>query len=405
MDEVQKRIMVLGGGMNQVPLIDMAKKSGYYTLVCDMRNDVKGVRIADEHLTIDYMDKEAVLIAAQDKQIDGIISNSEPAMLSVAYVSQELCLPGNSVNSIKTLLSKELFRDLQKKIGVFSPAHITVSTFDELLGKISGLKYPLVMKPTESSGTRGITKISGYAESILKQVYDTCKKYSRNGFVTVEEYVEIKNSHVIGAEVFVIGSDVIWDGFYHQNRSAKIPLVPSAEIFPAALSEDEIEMAKDAIYKILNAAEIKLGEYNIELYFTFEHQVFIIEMNPRQGGNNLPLLVREYCGIDLTRLLVTTAVGELNYYEELKNVKRITNYITQQVIFAWKDGIYDGIEIHPYIAPYVLWVKEEYMTGDQIEKSRNAGDAVAFVNLKFDTHEVQQRYADDLNRFIYARIK
>lgn len=397
--------MILGGGMNQVPLIDMAKDLGYYTFVCDMRNSVKGVGIADEYLAIDYMDKKAVLIAAQDKQIDGIISNSEPAMLSVAYVSQELCLPGNSVNSIKTLLSKELFRSLQKKIGVYSPTHITVSTFDELLEKVLGLKYPLIMKPTESSGTRGITKISGYAESVLKQVYDTCKKYSRNGFVTVEEYVEIKNSYVIGAEIFVIGSDVIWDGFYHQNRSAKIPLVPSAEIFPAALSKDEIEMAKDVIHKILNAAEIKFGEYNIELYFTIDHQVFIIEMNPRQGGNNLPLLVKEYCGIDLTRLFVTMAVGELGYYEEIKNVKRSINYVTQQVVFAWRDGVYDSIGIHPYVAPYVLWVKEEYMTGAQIQKSRNAGDAVAFVGLRFDTREVQQRYADDLDRLIYARIR
>ena len=77
----------------------------------------------------------------------------------------------------------------------------------------------------------------------------------------------------------------------------------------------------------------------------------------------------------------------------------------RSVVFAWRDGVYDSIGIHPYVAPYVLWVKEEYMTGAQIQKSRNAGDAVAFVGLRFDTREVQQRYADDLDRLIYARIR
>lgn len=400
-----KKLLILGGGKAQIPLITMAKQLHYYTIVCDMRTDIDGVKFADKHIKLDYTDSEKVLSVAMENKVHGVISNSEPAMKSVAYATQSLNLPGNRVDSIENLLSKKKFRELQRRIGVFAPLHFSVSTFQGLLESVEKMKFPIIIKPVEASGTRGTTKLNEYDESILKQAFTRCQAYSRDRLVAVEEFVEMKNKNVLGAEIFVIGEEVIWDGFYHQNRPDELPLVPSAEILPPCISNEELELAKSVIGKIIQEAGIRHGELNVEFYFTQDDEVFVIEINPRQGGNNLPQLVKDYCGLDLTKLLLTTAVNDQSYYNELSHHTHNKNYIAQHVVFTCQNGTYDGIEIHSSIAPYVYRIEEEHLRGDVIEKSENAGGVVAYVCLKFKTREEQLSVVDTMERYVNIKYR
>ena len=153
----EKKILILGVGEAQLHLINEARNLGYYIVVCDMRSESEGAKIADKFYCVNYVNREAVLEIASNEQIDGVISNSEPAMLTVAYVAEELGLVGNSVKSVETLLSKTKFRELQKKAGVYAPVHYMVSSEMELLEKVQNMRYPLIIQPIESSGTRGTT--------------------------------------------------------------------------------------------------------------------------------------------------------------------------------------------------------------------------------------------------------
>lgn len=405
MAEIQKKIMILGAGSNQIPLIEAAKKMGYYIIVCDMRSEINAYQMVDEHIEANYMERERVFRIAKEKRIDGIISNSEPAMLNVAYVSQMLELPGNSVESVETLLSKDKFRTLQKKAGVYSPEHFMVSSFEELLEKAARMKYPLIVKPAECSGTRGTTKMLEYDEKNLRLSYEICRKFSRNQLVTVEEYVEMDLLRVNDADVFVIGNEIMWDGLLWEDRSADEPMLPMTEIFPMVLADKDLELMKDTVNKVIRASGITLGELNVETYFTTEHEVFVIEINPRQAGNYIPQLIKEHTGLDLTRLLVSTAVNDMSYYEELKGFERENNFITCQVVFAKEDGIYRGLCISSEIKQYVQWIKEEATIGDSVVRGINAANALAFVTLKFDTYENQHRFTDEIQRYVFAIVE
>ena len=162
---MKKRLLVLGGGDAQARLIRTGKSLGYYVIVCDMRTGLLEAKEADKFYQQDYMDKEAVYRIAKQEKIDGIISNSEPAMETVSYIVDKMNFPGNSEESIHWFLSKEKFRELQRSCGVYAPKNVVCATASELTQKIKRLKKPILIKPVESSGTRG-----GRTEDYSKEV-------------------------------------------------------------------------------------------------------------------------------------------------------------------------------------------------------------------------------------------
>ena len=95
MERKQKKILILGVGEAQRNLIQASLNQGYYVIVCDLREDREGAKLANKYYKVDYMDRKAVLEIAQRENIDGVISNSEPAMLNVAYIAEQLGLPGD----------------------------------------------------------------------------------------------------------------------------------------------------------------------------------------------------------------------------------------------------------------------------------------------------------------------
>lgn len=400
----QKRIMILGVGEAQLNLIAESKKLGYYIVVCDMRAESEGAKLADSFYAVNYMDRDAILDAAKKEHIDGVISNSEAAMLNVAWLSEQLGLPGNPEESIDILLSKTKFRDLQESVGVYAPKHEIVDSSVRLFEAIKKIGYPLVIKPVLCSGTRGTTVINTPDDSAAEEAFRVCADFSRNGLVSVEEYVRMDSLVAYDAEIFVYGNKILWDGFYGSYRTADAPMLPMMESLPPHLTESQVDAIKCSIAKLIHAAGIRLGEYNAETYFTTNGEVFVIEINPRQGGNHIPDLVHEHSGISFTQLLCSTAVGETKYIEETIMKPRENHYVTMYVVFSMVDGIYRGLEISDEIQPYIQWHENSASIGQLVHRKMNAGDAVAFVNLQFDSYETQHRFTDDIEKYIRAVV-
>lgn len=400
-----KKILILGGTINQVPLIEHAKNEGYKVILCDWTSDNPGVILSDKHYMISTLDKEAVLDVAIKENVDGIISNSEPAMPIVSFVSEKLGLIGNSVSSCEALISKDKFRVLQEKIGVYAPKHFVVNNLNSFIKKASELIYPIIVKPVESSGSRGICKVEQYDEKELIDIFFDCRKFSRNGEVSIEQYVEMPDLKLLDGDIFVFNDDILWDGLFFSIRSKYAPMVPMTQSFPLVLEPYRMEIIKNTISKILKSAGIIYGEFNIEMYFTKENQLFVIEINPRQGGNSIPFLVEQHCGIDMYKLLVTTCVGDFEYYNFLKNFKRKCNYVSRHPVFSYSDGIYNGIFLSDDVKKYVVKLEETKKYGDIVNKCTNATDVVGFVNLSFENYDIQKEICENLEDKIFVLLK
>ena len=397
--------MILGSGNAQINLIKAAQELEYETVVCDSRPDQRGSKLADKYYSVDYMDRAAILDIAQSEGIDGVVSNAEPAMLNVAYLCEQLNLPGNSVESIETLISKTKFRELQKKEGVFAPKFAVAASEEELLAVIKDMEYPIIIKPCESSGTRGTTKLIEYDEPIARSSFKICQEFSRNNLVTVEEYVEAKSLAFRECDLFVIGQDILWDGWFWAYRSKHCPMLPMASAFPLTLSQKDICIMQEIVKKLLHTAGIQLGEYNVEIYDTKDNEIFVIEINPRQGGNYIPQLIEEHTGVSFTKLLVSTAVGDMRYFQFLKTFQRKNCYITRQSVFSQTNGTFKSLYIDPSISKYVKWIDMCVSENDPVFAVRNAADAVAYVDLEFDNLDVQSKFTSEIEHYIYPILK
>ena len=397
--------MILGAGNAQLPLIIESKRMGYFVIVCDQRDEMEGAKIADKFYKIDYTSEKDMIEIATLEKIDGITSNSEPAMVIVAKISEKLKLIGNSSNSIEIISSKEKFRKLENKIKVFSPASHACSRVEDALTVAKDMRYPIIIKPAESCGTQGTTKLTSFNNEAIRESFKKCSIFSRDKKVVLEEYVQMQSLLVVEFDVFIFNDDIIWDGCISTNRSPNAPMVPMTYIYPDVLSNIQKNIVKETIRTIFNADEIKFGEYNVEGFFTETGEFFVIEINPRQGGNYIPQMIQEHSGVNFDKLLVSLAVNDLAYYNTLNEYKRTNNFVVFHVVFSNKSGNLKEVFINPEIKRYIYWQENEILAGSHVNKCVNGFDAVAKFKLRFDTRENQLKYALNIEKYIYPIVE
>ncbi len=391
-----KTIMIIGAGKSQMPLIEAAKKEGYHTVVCDSNPEAPGVREADTFCKVSTKDRDGLLRTARREKIDGIAANSEYAMCDAAFISSELGLAGNPESAIAVFSSKSKFRELQRSAGLFAP-RVWQGIGDEDIPDC-----PLVVKPDMNSGTRGTTVVRGRDESEkLKAAIEACSRLSRNGKAVVEEYVPISPRHVIEGEIFLHNGEILWDGLFKSIRSEMAAMIPMTYVFPFV--EERENVLRDALQKTFSAAGVRHGEYNMEACMVND-EPFVIEINPRQGGNDLPRYVREHCGIDYCKLLVTTSVGDDRYWDSLKGFERQNNRITHHMLYPRKSGRFQGVSIADEIKNSVCRAELDVNVGDEIRKTEDGSSSIGYVDLAFSDSDNQNTVSDRLEDLIRIEV-
>ncbi|MBO4719329.1 MAG: ATP-grasp domain-containing protein [Prevotella sp.] len=401
-----KKLLVLGGSPNQLRLVEAAKNAGIYTVVCNHKEECAARMACHQFYQQDYRNEEKVLAIAQKEHVDGVISNSEAAMPIVAYVAERLNLPGNSVDGIEQLTSKTRFRELQRKCGIYAPNNFECDSWEEFRQGIGALAFPVIVKPCESSGTRGTTRIDRREDiESLQKAFEECRHFSVNGKVSVEEYVTMNSLKVIDGDVFVSGKELLWNGFFTCYRSHYAPMLPMMESFPIHISNEDFLIVKDHIRRLFEKAGIIHGQYNVEMYFTDKGELFVIEINARQGGNNIPHLIELHSGIDFDKLLVTTAVGNMSYFDVVKNKESMQRYITQYVVFSREFGILERLDIDEGISRYLIERTDVRHVGEEVVIGMNAGDSIARLVFDFGDADTQQYYLEIVEQLITPVIR
>ncbi|MBR6208182.1 MAG: hypothetical protein IKQ69_04220 [Oscillospiraceae bacterium] len=399
-----KKLLILGGAEAQVPVIQAAKKEGYYVVLCDWTTTNPGIKYADKHYQVNTLDTDAVIRVAVEENIDGVISNSEPAMLNVSRIAKELHLRGNSIACMETLLSKDRFRSLQEAAGVYAPKHYLAENETDFLNAAEKMPCPFVVKPAASSASRGTTVVSSYDPEGLKALYRINTDYSWNDQCMIEEFVDMPSLTMIEGDLFVLNKEILWDGLFFTTRSRITPMLPMTYSLPLRTDPIQLSEIQSTLVKILDAAGFTFGELNVEMYFTQDNRLFVIELNPRQGGAGIPAFIFRHCGIDMHKLLVTTAVNDDRYFNSLKQFNRECHYISRHSVFSHSAGVYKGIHCSPIIQKYVKKIEERIPCGEEVQACSNGTDVLAFVDLEFESYELQHRYCDDIEKYIMPII-
>lgn len=404
---MNKKVMIMSSSLDGrlITAAASARELGMKTVLCVREEDDTTIVEADSCYAVDSRDTKRLLEIAEEEKIDGILGMWDKTVLPAAMISKKLGLPGNDPESMLQFLDKIRFRKLQRSVGAFHPNFFEAASADRLEEKCKSLHFPIIIKPSVCSSSFGQTRLDD--EKDILPAYEKAAAYSGNGLVCVEEYIGQDELRVFEADIVLVGDDILWDGLCWCYRFPEAPLRPVLATHPASLDKDREQEFKSTVKKILSASGAKLGEYNIEGFFTKEGRFFIIEINPRPAGYYNQQDMQLSSGIDYPRLLVTTAVGDMSYYEQLKNFQRKRRYILAYAVFSFSAGIFDHLYVAPSVRDCLITFREfpGGEPGSYIEDIHADNRPVGIAVLGFSSEEELEEARQNIRQLVHVVLR
>jgi len=398
---MKKRIMLLGGNYTQMTCTLAAKAEGYHVISVDYLPDNPAHRFADEYHNVSTVDKEAVLDLARSLKIDGIVSYaSDVSAPTAAYVAEALGLPTNPYDSVWIMTHKDLFRKFMRENGFAMPEGKSFTDRDEAFRFFQTLKKPVMVKPVDSSGSKGVNKV--FDDHGFDAAWDEACSYSRSGQIIVERFIQRVGYQIDGDGFVRDGKFVFW-GICNQHHDDPLaPHTPIGHSYPPTQDMKYQEKAKSEIERMFALLGMHMGAYNIEYIVGEDGEVYILEVGPRNGGNYITDAVRAATGMDLAKYTVRQAVGDdLDGLYQAEPARCASSYL----IHSQKDGILKSIRIAPEIEKRIVLKHMFVNIGDEVKKFRNASCDIGALVLAFeDDVEEMCRIVDNMNDYIHVEV-
>ena len=305
-----KKILMLGGAMQQIPAIKCAKELGFYVITCDYLPNNPGHKFADEYYNISTTEKERVLELAIKLGIDGVLAYaSDPAAPTAAYVAEKMGLPGNPYDAVNVMTQKDLFRKFLKEHGFNTPQARGYCSYETAYKEIENFTFPIMVKPVDSSGSKGVVKIDSKEE--LKNAIDEALFYSRSKRFIIEEFIR-KKGYQISGDGFSIDGKLVFTSYGNELYSTKgtREYVALGEFWPSLLSTKLKKKVDNELQRLIFALGMKTSAYNIEVIIDENDDIYILELSPRNGGSYIPQLIHYATGVDLVRYTILASVGD-----------------------------------------------------------------------------------------------
>lgn len=325
MCQEKKKLAIIGASYLQKPLVEKCKELGVYSICFAWEDGAVCKDLCDKFYPISTVDKEAILKVCQDEQIDGITTiASDVATLTVNYVAEKMGLIGNPDKYSQTATNKYLMRQCFMENGIPSPKFCL--TDGEVPMAISTFRFPVIVKPTDRSGSRGVEKVEKQ-EDLQEAITRACKESFQQKAV-IEEFVE-------GREISV--ESISFEGKHcvlqiTDKVTTEAPFFVELEHHqPSSLPKDIKSRVKAIVLNALTALHIQYGASHAELKITKGGDIRVIEIGARMGGDFIGSdLVKLSTGYDFLKGVIDVAFGE---FEEPK----ITEHKYSGVYFLCKE--------------------------------------------------------------------
>lgn len=446
----KKRLLLLGGGHAEIPLIQAAQELGYFVITTGNAREGLGHPYADKNVFADFSDKEAMLDLARSEGVSAVCSGcNDFALLSTVYVCEKLGLSGH--DSFETSLQihhKDKYRALAERLRIPTPRARVVRSLDEfksVIGLGSGssccelagfaqknfcpLQFPLIVKPVDLTGGKGIHRVNNAAEAIA--AYEDAVSRTREDHLVVEEFV-IGSNH--GFSAFLVGGKVVF--YFADNEQYYLnKYMVSGANTPSTTSRRGLDLLVEYSERI--AADLKLvdGILHIQYIEKSDGTPYIIEICRRPPGDlyikfvkyatgvNYPkVIIAAECGMDVSWILrdaqddVTDASnvipGDLNIFSRgfcLSGMSRELSSIAQtrpflrHCVMTDRTGVVTGVEFAPEVRKNIvekfLWYKDGEVVSDPMHYK------AGIVFMQFDSVEEMIEKTGKMTEYIKIRFK
>lgn len=304
-----KKLMILGAGTYQVDLIKKSRELGYETIAVSPGN-YPGMKYAHKVIDVNILDHEAVYEAAKAEHVDGIISDqTDMAVYSIAYACEKLGLPGNGTGVVPYFIDKHLMRRKCEELGLATIKSEQVSNLDEALEALERIGLPAIIKPVDSGGSKGVTRINSKEE--LLSSFDEAAGYSGNGMIIVEKFITGKEFEVDSIAL----NGQVKTLMYADLNEFKIPNVFASmtRLYPSVADSETVDKLLAYDKAVLEGFGIVQGLTHSEYILDDETgEIYLIETALRGGGTFISSHIAELqTKINTSEFLVNMALGNL----------------------------------------------------------------------------------------------
>lgn len=374
-----KKLVIIGANEFQNPLILKAKEMGYETHVFAWKDGAVGEKTADYFYPISIVDVDEILEVCKKIKPDGVATiGSDLANITVAKLAKALKLPGNSLSCIEKSTNKAAMRRAFSEAGVSVPFFKKVSGPEDLDGE--QLSFPLIVKPTDRSGSRGITKVESPEE--LEAAIRLAAEQSFEKMAIVEGYLD--------------GSEYSMESISYQGEHTCLAItkkfttgnphyIETGHLQPAPLSAKMEQKCICEVQKALDALEVKNGASHAEFRIDKNGDIHMIEIGSRMGGDCIGSdLVPLSTGQDFVKMVIQTAVGEKPALNEEK-IKKVS-----AIRFIFDHGDVRRLDYLKKEKPEVLTFIQEPVGMDD-HPVTDSGSRYGFYIMQTDTMEEMQK--------------
>lgn len=444
----KKRLLLLGGGHAEIPLIQAAQELGYYVITTGNAREGLGHPYADKNVFADFSDKEAMLALAREEGVSAVCSGcNDFALLSTVYVCEKLGLPGHDSLEISLQIHhKDKYRALAERLEIPTPRSRRVSvshaesaprhaesaprhaeesqhqllTLDEACAQLT---FPLIVKPVDLTGGKGIHRVNNVAEA--REAYADAISRTRENHIVVEEFVTGTNH---GFSCFLKDGRVAF--YFADNEQYYLnKYMVSGANTPSSTSKNGLDLLVEYSERIAGDLHLVDGILHIQYIERDDGIPVIIEICRRPPGDLYIKFVKYATGVDYPKMLVQAECG-LNVPWILRCAQNDGEGFVQNdgagfvrndgegfvrndgegvkpflrhCVMADRTGVVDGVDFAPEIKNNLvekfLWFKE----GDVVTDPFYYKAGIVF--LQFDSVQEMTEKTANMNDLIRIRLK
>lgn len=389
-----KTVLFLGASPQQLAPIHYARAAGHRVVTSDNRPENPGHRLADRVHEVSTTDAEGILRVATDERVDAVVCYAtDVAAPTAAYVAERLGLVGNPRDAVVTLTDKARFRRFQSENGYFAPRHCEFDRNDS--DGPRGLTFPLIVKPVDASGGKGIRRVEDPSE--LSAAIENACDLSLAGRAIAEEWIE-RQGHQVCGEGFLQDGRVVFHAFANELFHEGLH-VPVGETFPSMFDDEQVDTAVGILQDMFDRLGMRVGPFNFDLQFTPGGDVFVIEIGPRNGGNRMPDAIKLAYGADTIAATVEAALGR---EVSLESARR--GFFATYSVHATQGGILQGVD---YLGDIRERIVDETMfvtPGDRVERFDMGSNMLGNLILKFETYDDMVDTIQQMDRHVRVRL-
>lgn len=389
-------IVIIGAGVFQIPAITEAKRMGFFIVAIDGAANAAGFEHADRHFVADIKNAEECIRLIKDiKPVAVFALSAEIAVVTVATICNHFGLPGISPEAALNSTNKKRMRECFARENLPSPKFIAIFKEEDLKKKANLIGFPLVIKPADSAGSRGVSMVK--TEDRLIEAFTHAKNYSTSGEVLIEDYME---GVEISVEAYIQNGEVTILSLSDKIRTPLPYPLDTRVIFPSNKEAAIQEKAKTIARQAILSCGINNAVIHIEMMVTSEGPK-LVELAARGAGFHVfSSLLSWVCDINTVELLINISLGRPMKLHSIKQRGAVLSFPSLKAGIVKKIRGLEEIQNMPGIYDSKLYIN----VGDTVRHLKSGSDRIGHIIAFGEDRASAVRIADEAEKKLKIEI-